>query len=101
MDSAPRVTVAVPSRNHARYLDQALASVFSQRVPVEVYVADAGSTDGSVEQRLPDALAAVLRQHDKLGDVEIRRFGEEKMNRILLTPGSEHACDRTITLRNE
>ena len=49
MDSAPRVTVAVPSRNHARYLDQALASVFSQRVPVEVYVADAGSTDGSVD----------------------------------------------------
>lgn len=43
------VTVAVPSRNHARFLDAALASIFEQGVPVEVFVADAGSTDGSVD----------------------------------------------------
>jgi glycosyltransferase involved in cell wall biosynthesis len=47
--AAARVTVAVPSLNQGRFLEQALQSIFSQGVPVEVYVADAGSTDGTVE----------------------------------------------------
>ena len=46
---APLVTVAVPSFNQGRYLEQALASIFEQGVPVEVFVADGGSTDGSIE----------------------------------------------------
>jgi glycosyltransferase involved in cell wall biosynthesis len=46
---AARVTVAVPSFNQGRYLERALESVFAQDVPVEVYVADAGSTDGTLE----------------------------------------------------
>jgi glycosyltransferase involved in cell wall biosynthesis len=56
--SAPRVTVAVPSFNHAEYLAEALESLFAQDVPVEVYVADAGSTDGSTEviRRFEDRL---------------------------------------------
>ncbi len=45
----PRVTVAVPSYNQGRYLDAALASIFSQDVPVEVFVLDAGSTDDTAE----------------------------------------------------
>ncbi len=45
----PLVTVAVPSFNQGRYLDQALESIFSQDVPVEVFVADGGSTDKSLE----------------------------------------------------
>lgn len=47
--AAPRVTVAVPSLNHAAFLEQALDSLFAQDVPIEVYVADAGSTDGSLD----------------------------------------------------
>jgi len=43
----PRVTIAVPSYNQGRFLEQALESVFAQDVPVEVFVADAGSTDES------------------------------------------------------
>ena len=46
---APRVTVAVPSFNQGRWLDQCLASIFSQEVPVEVFVCDGGSTDGSLQ----------------------------------------------------
>jgi glycosyltransferase involved in cell wall biosynthesis len=46
---APVVTVAVPSFNQGRYLGQALESLFAQDVPVEVYVADAGSGDESAE----------------------------------------------------
>jgi GT2 family glycosyltransferase len=49
LPSNARVTVAVPSLNQGPYLDAALRSIFEQEVPVEVYVADAGSTDGSVE----------------------------------------------------
>ncbi|WP_208856809.1 glycosyltransferase [Acidovorax radicis] len=45
----PLVTVAVPSYNQGRYLNAALESIFAQNVPVEVYVADGGSTDESIE----------------------------------------------------
>ncbi len=41
----PLVTIAVPSLNQGRFLEQALESIEQQDVPVEVYVADAGSTD--------------------------------------------------------
>jgi glycosyltransferase involved in cell wall biosynthesis len=44
----PLVTVAVPSFNQGRYLAAALDSVLGQDVPVEIFVADGGSTDGSV-----------------------------------------------------
>ncbi len=49
MDGAPLVTVAVPSFNQGRYLVQALDSILAQQLPVEVYVADAGSSDESAE----------------------------------------------------
>ncbi len=46
---APLVTVAVPSYNQGRYLASALESIFRQEIPVEVFVADAGSADDSLE----------------------------------------------------
>lgn len=49
MANTPLVTVAVPSFNQGRYLDAALESIFSQGVPVEVFVMDGGSTDESLE----------------------------------------------------
>jgi hypothetical protein len=45
----PIVTIAVPSYNQGRFLDDALSSIFSQNVPVEVFVLDGGSSDNSVE----------------------------------------------------
>lgn len=45
----PLVTVAVPSFNQGRFLGAALDSIFAQDVPVEVFVLDAGSTDGTRE----------------------------------------------------
>jgi glycosyltransferase involved in cell wall biosynthesis len=45
----PLVTIAVPSFNQGRFLDDALSSIFQQQVPVEVFVLDGGSTDDSVE----------------------------------------------------
>lgn len=43
------MTIAVPSYNQGRFLDDALSSIFSQNVPVEVFVLDGGSSDNSVE----------------------------------------------------
>jgi glycosyltransferase involved in cell wall biosynthesis len=45
----PLVTIAIPSLNQGRFLQHALASIFQQGVPVEVFVLDGGSTDNSVE----------------------------------------------------
>jgi len=47
--TTPLVTIAVPSFNQGRFLDDALASIFQQQVPVEVFVMDGGSTDNSVK----------------------------------------------------
>jgi GT2 family glycosyltransferase len=42
-------TIVVPSYNHGRFLEDALTSIFDQGLPLEVFVADAGSTDGSID----------------------------------------------------
>jgi glycosyltransferase involved in cell wall biosynthesis len=47
--ASPLVTIAVPSFNQGRFLDDALASIFQQQVPLEVFVMDGGSTDNSVD----------------------------------------------------
>lgn len=49
MSIDPLVTIAVPSYNQGRFLEQALASIFQQTVPVEVFVLDGGSRDESQE----------------------------------------------------
>lgn len=45
MHATPAVTIAVPSYNQGRFLDEALTSIFAQDVPVEVFLMDGGSTD--------------------------------------------------------
>lgn len=45
----PLVTVVVPSFNQGRFLNDALRSIFEQKVPVEVFVMDGGSSDNSVD----------------------------------------------------
>jgi hypothetical protein len=43
------VTIVVPSYNQGIFLDQCLDSIFSQNIPVEVFVMDGGSTDNTLE----------------------------------------------------
>ena len=45
---APCVTVAIPSYNQGRFLEATLRSIFAQSVPVEVMLADGGSTDDTL-----------------------------------------------------
>jgi glycosyltransferase involved in cell wall biosynthesis len=47
--TAPLVTVAIPSYNQGQFLSEALQSIVSQEVPVEICVMDGGSQDNSVE----------------------------------------------------
>lgn len=68
MSAAPLVTVAVPSREQARFLGEALESVLTQDVATEVFVADAGSRDGSVELiRAHEHRLAGWRSHTDAG----------------------------------
>lgn len=46
---SPLVTVVIPSYQQGQFLEQALISIFSQNVEVEVYVMDGGSTDNSID----------------------------------------------------
>ena len=41
----PWITIAVPSYNQGQFLGDALASIFQQNLPVEVFVLDGGSTE--------------------------------------------------------
>jgi glycosyltransferase involved in cell wall biosynthesis len=63
----PLVTIAVPSFNQGRFLDDALASIFQQHVPIEVFVLDGGSTDNSVDviRRWESQLAGWRSHHDE------------------------------------
>ncbi len=45
MNSPPLITIAVPSYNQGRFLDEALRSIFEQDLPVEVFLMDGGSVD--------------------------------------------------------
>lgn len=49
MTKHPLITVVVPSFNQGQFLEKALASIFQQKLPMEVYVMDGGSTDNSLE----------------------------------------------------
>ncbi len=62
----PLVTVVVPSFNQGSFLEEALASVFAQDVPVEVFVLDGGSTDNSpaIIERYAPRLAGWRSQAD-------------------------------------
>jgi glycosyltransferase involved in cell wall biosynthesis len=66
MATPPIVTIAVPSYNQGHFLEEALTSIFDQDLPVEVFVADAGSTEITVIRRYEDLLAG-WRSHSDHG----------------------------------
>ncbi|QBQ54832.1 glycosyltransferase family 2 protein [Nitrosococcus wardiae] len=64
----PLITVAVPSYNQGGYLEQALVSIFSQPLPIEVFVMDGGSSDHSLAViRKWEHLLAGWRSHPDQG----------------------------------
>lgn len=62
------VTIAVPSLNQGRFLDAALSSIFAQNLPVEVFVADGGSCDETLQVLAKwEAALAGWRSHPDAG----------------------------------
>ncbi len=58
-ESLPKISAVVPSFNQAKFLSQTLDSILSQNYPrLEIFIADGGSTDGSV-----DILASYARKY--------------------------------------
>ena len=73
--SAPLVSVVIPVYNGARFLGEALASVFAQDFrPLEVIVVDDGSTDATAAVAAGFAEATYLRQ-DNAGVAAARNAG--------------------------
>ena len=75
----PLVTIAVPSFNQGRFLDDALGSIFQQEISVEVFVLDGGSSDNSIEiivsgntDWLGNAVRLIMDRHQQLTKVLLR-----------------------------
>lgn len=49
MIESPLITIVVPSFNQGQFLEQTLLSIFEQKIPIEVFVMDGGSTDNSLD----------------------------------------------------
>ncbi|MEQ9007790.1 MAG: glycosyltransferase, partial [Ekhidna sp.] len=47
--TSPLITVAVPSLNQGRFLEEALGSISQQGLDIDIFVLDAGSQDNSLE----------------------------------------------------
>lgn len=79
MATSPIVTIAVPSYNQGRFLSEALASIFAQDVPAEVFVLDGGSTDSSLDviRHYEDRLAG-WRSHPDGGQADAINEGIAK-----------------------
>jgi glycosyltransferase involved in cell wall biosynthesis len=76
------VSVAIPIRNGRRYLDDTLSAIRTQQLdrPIEVIVADSGSTDGSRE--------IARRQGAMIIDVEPERFSHGGTRNLLWSHAS-------------
>lgn len=77
-DISPLVSIVIPARNHARYVEQAVRSVLAQDYPrIELIVLDDGSTDNTREvlARLP----GVFRwdSHANMGQAQTLNKGWE------------------------
>lgn len=73
-EQRPTVSVVIPCHNYGRYLGQAIDSVLAQTVkPLEILVADDGSTDDTAEVVARYGNAVKYRKFDHCGVCAIRQ----------------------------
>ncbi len=88
----PRVSVIIPSYNHARFIGEAIDSVLNQTEPdLELIVVDDGSTDQtlSVLEGFSDPRMRVIVQEHQGAHVAINRGLEEAQGRYLAILNSD------------
>ncbi|RLC77069.1 MAG: cell wall biosynthesis glycosyltransferase [Chloroflexi bacterium] len=88
----PKVSVVIPSYNHARFIGEAVESVLSQTEPdLELIVVDDGSTDGtlSVLERFTDPRLRVVPQEHRGAHAAINRGLREARGRYLAILNSD------------
>ena len=72
----PLVTCIVPSFNSRRYIKKTLKSIFAQTYrPIELVVADDGSTDGTVELVRNHGTAVRIVGQEHAGPASARNLG--------------------------
>ena len=100
------LSLLIPSYNHAKYVGQALDSVFSQTLcPDEVIVVDDGSTDGTLEvlEGYADRARILARPHRGIGETYNEAVQEARCELIAflesddsLEPGYLEQCVRFL-----
>lgn len=102
----PRVSVVIPSYNHAAYIKEAVQSVLSQsEKDLELIVVDDGSTDNTLDvlQKISDPRLQVIQQANQGAHVAINRGLHAATGQYLAILNSDdayypHRLERLIAL---
>lgn len=92
----PRVSVVIPSYNHARYVSEAIGSVLNQtEADLELIVVDDGSTDQSLQiiHTFPDRRLRVIAQTNQGAAAAINRGLRESSGHYLAILNSDDVYD--------
>jgi glycosyltransferase involved in cell wall biosynthesis len=90
----PKVSVVIPSYNHASYVADAVTSVLNQSEPdLELIVVDDGSSDNTIEilQAVPDPRLRVISQSNQGAHAAINRGLREAAGKYLAILNSDDA----------
>jgi glycosyltransferase involved in cell wall biosynthesis len=90
----PKVSVVIPSYNHASYVADAVTSVLNQSEPdLELIVVDDGSSDNTIEilQAVPDPRLRVIPQSNQGAHAAINRGLREAAGKYLAILNSDDA----------
>jgi glycosyltransferase involved in cell wall biosynthesis len=110
MDDLPIITVVIPTFNHARWIEAAIASVLMQRTraPVEILVTEDASTDGTRDlvERLaaqhPNRIRLLLSERNlRSNEVVARGLRVAQGRYVCMLDGDDYWTDPTKLQRQQ